>query len=58
MKAVLRARKRAGVTEYLVNWVGPYPNSWEPTENVHHEYIELYEQGASAKECKKPSSVR
>ncbi|KAE8448367.1 hypothetical protein EG329_009611 [Mollisiaceae sp. DMI_Dod_QoI] len=37
-------KKGKMVKYYLIKWVGNWPNSWEPHENVGSEAVEIYEK--------------
>ena len=51
-----------GITEYRVQWVGDYEKkdkrSWEPPENIHAEYIELYEAQQQERDAAKKAKSK
>ena len=57
LKSLLRVRSR-GRLEYLVEWVGPYPHTWEAADDIHPEWIEAFETAQQSRSEEKSKGKR
>ena len=44
--------------EYLVEWVGPYPHTWEAADDIHPEWIEAFETAQQSRSEEKSKGQR